>query len=246
MLKHPDYPNGNIYLSGGMQHAPDGLGADWRRECSKHLREMGFFPLDIAELDLAYRDAHGHLFRFMEDDEILQRKSNIRKHFIETDIALIRNDTDVIIILYDETVRLGAGTTSEVHEAFMLDIPVFLINTYPKLQDVPGWMQAETTKIFSDFGALYEYLESLPPGILKRDAYGNRRSGSQYLCSLCGAAEEKHKAHFVSRISPLYCKRCVELVKTTFESHKDRYQFFLEYLEGTEQQITARQTNVRI
>ncbi len=142
MLKHPDYPNGNIYLSGGMQPAPDDLGADWRRECSKHLREMGFFPLDIAELDLAYRDAHGHLFRFMEDDEILQRKSNIRKHFIETDIALIRNDTDAIIILY--------------------------------------------------------------------------------------------------------CKRCVELVKTTFESHKDRYQFFLEYLEGTEQQITARQTNVRI
>lgn len=239
MLKHPDFPNGNIYLSGGMQHAPDGLGAGWRAECSKHLRDMGFFPLDIAELDLAYRDAHGHLFRFMEDGEILQRKSNIRKHFIETDIALIRNDTDAIIILYDESVRLGAGTTSEVHEAFMLDIPVFLVNTYPKLQDVPGWMQAETTKIFNDFDTLYEYLKALPPGILKRDAYGNRRSGSQYLCSLCGGAEEKHKAHFVSKISPLYCKRCVELVKTTFESHKDRYQFFLEYLEGTEQQVTT-------
>lgn len=245
MLKHPDYPNGNIYLSGGMQHAPDGLGAGWRKVCSERLRAMGYFPLDIAELDLAYSEAHGHLYRFLDDDELLQRKSNIRKHFIDTDIALIRNDTDAVVILYDETVRLGAGTTSEVHEAFMHDIPVFLMNAYGELKEVPGWMQAETTRIFSDWESLYAYMGSLPPGILKRDAYGNRRSGSHYLCSLCGTVEEKHKAHFVSRVSPLYCKSCVELVKTTFEQHKDRYQFFLEYLEGTEQHVSSRSQHGR-
>lgn len=240
MIRHPDYPQGNIYLSGGMQFAADGLGADWRRECSIKLKGMGYFPLDIAALDLAYSQAHGHLYRFLDDDEILQRKSNIRKHFIDTDIALIRNDTDAVIILYDETVRLGAGTTSEVHEAFMRDIPVFLLNTYGKLSEVPGWMQAETTAIFNTWDQLYEYLGQLPPGILKRDVYGNRRSGSHYLCSLCGATEEKHKAHFVSKVSPLYCKSCVDLVKTTFEQHKDRYQFFLEHLEGTEQQVQSK------
>lgn len=240
MLKHPQYPLGNIYLSGGMQFAPDGLGADWRRECSIRLKEMGFFPLDIAELDLAYANAHGHLYRFLDDDQLLQRKSNIRKHFIDTDIALIRNDTDAVIILYDESVRRGAGTTSEVHEAFMLDIPVFLLNSYGDLKEVPGWMQAETTKIFNTWEEMYAYLKQLPPGILKRDVYGNRRSGQHYLCSLCGTVEEKHKAHFVSKVSPLYCKSCVELVKTTFEQHLDRYQFFLEYLEGTVQEVTVR------
>jgi hypothetical protein len=244
MLKHPDYPNGNIYLSGGMQFAHDGLGADWRGECAGRLRKSGYFPLDLAELDKAYSTIHGHLYRFLDDEEILQRKSNIRKHFIDTDIALIRNDTDAIVIYYDESVRRGAGTTSEVHEAFMLDIPVFLMNGYGKLSEVPGWMQAETTKIFNTWDNLHAYMDHLPPGILKRDVYGNRRSGSDYLCSLCGKVEEKHKAHFVSRVSPLYCKSCVELVKTTHEQHMDRYQFFLEYLEGT-QQITAKSNHVR-
>jgi len=230
MIKHPLYPNGNIYLSGGMQFAFD-LGAGWRTMCSHHLKRLGFFPLDITELDVAYSSAHGQLYRFMDDTEILQRKSNIRKHFIDTDIALIRKDTDAVIILYDESVRLGAGTMSEVHEAFMMGTPVFLVNSYGKLSEVPGWMQAETTKIFSNFEDLFAYLEQLPKGILKRDVYGNRRSGNQYLCSLCGTVEEKHKSHYVSHVSPLYCKSCVELVKQTFETHMDRYQFFVEYLE---------------
>ena len=237
MINHPLYKNGSIYLSGGMQHAV-GLGAGWRQVCSERLKSMGFFPLDIADLDIAYSNAHGHLYRFLSDDEILQRKSNIRKHFIETDINLIRNDTDALIVLYDESVRLGAGTTSEIHEAFMRDIPVFLVNSYQHLDAVPGWMQAETTRIFNEWEELYSYLAKLPPGILKRDAYGNRRSGSEYLCSLCGIVEEKHKTHYVSKVSPLYCKSCVELVKQTFETHKDRYQFFLEFLETVAKQET--------
>lgn len=232
MLKHPLYPNGNIYLSGGMQFAK-GLGAGWRARCSEKLRDLGFFPLDIAELDIAYSEAHGHLYRFLSDDELLQRKSNIRKHFIETDINLIRNDSDALIVLYDESVRLGAGTTSEIHEAFMHDIPVFLINSFKELNQVPGWMQAETTMIFNEWDALYKYFAELPPAILKRDVYGNRRSGMHYLCSLCGTVEEKHKTHYVSKVSPLYCKSCVELVKATHETHYDRYRFFLDYFEKT-------------
>jgi hypothetical protein len=221
-----------------MQHARN-LGAGWRKRCSERLKELGYFPLDIADLDIAYSEAHGHLYRFLSDEELLQRKSNIRKHFIDTDINLIRNDTDAIIILYDESVRKGAGTTSEVHEAFMQDIPVFLLNTYDKLDEVPGWMQAETTRIFNTWEDLYNYFAALPAGILKRDVYGNRRSGMHYLCSLCGKAEEKHKTHYVSRVSPLYCKSCVELVKTTHEAHYDRYKFFMEFLEREARQETA-------
>lgn len=242
MLKHPGFENGTIYLSGGMQHARN-LGGGWRRRCSARLKEMGFYPLDITELDILYSQSHGELYRFVSDDEILQRKSNIRKHFIETDINLIRNETDAVIVLYDESVRLGAGTTSEVHEAFMRDIPVFLLNSYKKLDEIPGWMQAETTKIFTAWNDLYDYLGALPPGILKRDIYGNRRSGNHYLCSLCGKVEEKHKTHYVSTISPLYCKNCVEIVKTTFESHKDRYQFFIEYLENDIELHAAQEIN---
>lgn len=218
-------------MSGGMQHAPN-LGAGWRELTSQRLKGMGYYPLDIAELDIAYTAAHGELYRFMEDDELLQRKSNIRKHFVYTDLQLILNDSDALIVLYDESVRLGAGTVSECQVAFNEDIPVFLVNTYPTLDNVPGWLQALTTKIFSSFDEMYEYLDALPAGVLKRDIYGNHHSGSHYLCSLCGCAFEKGKQHFVSKVSPMYCLPCVDIVKTTHESHADRYQFMLEYLEA--------------
>ena len=243
MLIHPLYPNGNVYLSGGMQFA-EGLGAGWRQLCGKRLRNLGFFPLDIAELDIAYTKVHGQLYRFLDDGELLQRKSNIRKHFIETDINLIRNDSDAVVVYYDESVRLGAGTTSEVHDAFMGDIPVFLVNGFRELSQVPGWMQSETTKIFNEWEELYQYLGALPQGILKRDVYGNRRSGMYYLCSLCGKVEEKHKNHFVSHVSPLYCKDCVNLVKDTHEAHYDRYNFFMEYLEREAREESVNSHNI--
>jgi len=234
MINHPYYPNGNVYLSGGMQFAAD-LGAGWREGCSKRLRILGFNPIDIAALDIAYSDAHGHLYRnLVSSDQLLLRKSNIRKHFIDADIKLVRNDSDAVIILYDESVRKGAGTTSEVHEAFMQDIPVYLINSYKDIAEVPGWMQAETTIIFNEFEELYSYLGGLPKGILKRDEYGNRRSGNYYLCSLCGSVEEKKKTHYVSLVRPSYCKKCVETVKYTHEANFDRYTFFKASLEYAE------------
>jgi hypothetical protein len=237
MIIHSKFPNGNIYLSGGMQHA-ENEGAGWRQEVSVWLKNYGYNPIDIAELDQAYTKAHGHLYRYLTTEEqLLERKSNIRKHFIDADIKLIRLDTDAVIIYYDESVRLGAGTTSEVHEAFMLDIPVFCMNSYGALKEVPGWMTAETTKIFNTWEHMQYYFEALAaehPGILKRDVYGNRRSGNHYLCSLCGTVEEKHKSHYVSHVRPTYCKTCVEVVKHTHESHFDRYDFFRQYVQDQE------------
>jgi len=233
MIKHSDYPRGNIYLSGGMQFAED-LGAGWRYATSNHLRDMGYYPLDITELDVAYTEQYGELYRsFGSDPEHhLQMKSNIRKHFVFTDLELIINDSDAMIVLYDESARLGAGTISECQIAFNHDLPIFIVTPYEDwFKEVPGWLQALSTKIFTNFQDLYEYLDRLPDGILKRDVYGNHNAGSQYLCSLCGEPFEKNKNHFVSKVSPLYCGSCVDIVKTTYESHKDRYQFFIEYLE---------------
>jgi hypothetical protein len=155
---------------------------------------------------------------------------NIRKHFVDTDLSVIRNNTDALIVLLDDGVRKGAGTISECQYAYNLDIPIFAVNALPKTERISGWFFSLTTKMFDNFEELYAYLDVLPPGILKKDAYENRRSGNYYLCSLCGAAEEKHKTHFVSKVSPQYCKSCVELVKTTHETHYSRYQFFIEHL----------------
>lgn len=232
MINHPLFKRGNIYLSGGMQHSAD-LGAAWRIQCGKKLRELRYFPLDITELDVAYTERYGQLYRSFDDndpDQMLQKKSNIRKHFVYTDLKLIIDDSDALIVLYDESARKGAGTISECQVAYNHDLPIFLVNTFASMDEVPGWLQSLTTKMFSSFEDLYAYLDQLPQGILKRDVYGNHHAGSHYLCSLCGDPFEKQKTHFVSKVSPLYCKSCVELVKTTNTAHYDRYHFFAEYL----------------
>lgn len=238
MIKHPKYPRGNIYLSGGMEHAKD-EGADWRSVTSEALRDLGYFPLDITALDQEYAKVHGKLYSNFGDDErgLMLRKANIRKHFVFTDLELIKNDSDALIVYYDESVRRGAGTISECQYAFLLDIPIFVVSSWQDWKkEVPGWLHAISTKVFTNFGDLFAYLDRLPEGILKRDVYGNHHSGEYYLCSLSGEPFVKSKHHFVSKVSPLYSKEAVELVKEVHEDMKDRYQFFLEQLEREAQE----------
>ena len=233
MIKHPKYPRGNIYLSGGMEFAEE-EGAGWRKELSEELRLLGYFPLDITALDEEYAKEHGKLYQEFPDTDqgAMLRKANIRKHFVRTDLELIKNDSDALIVLYDESVRRGAGTISECQYAFLHDIPIFLMSAWKDWRtEVPGWLHALTTKVFIDWDDLLVYLEKLPKGILKRDIYGNHHSGRHYLCSLSGEPFVKQKHHFVSKVSPLYSKEAVNLVTQVNEEQKDRYEFFIEYLE---------------
>jgi hypothetical protein len=208
-------------------------GADWRIDISVWLKELGYFPLDICELDKAYAQRYGHFLRNINTSDDLQRKSNIRKHFISTDLNLVTNDSDAVIIYYDESVRLGAGTISECMIAYQNDIPVFLVSYWEDWQkEVPGWLQALTTRIFTSFEDLQKYMDFLPKGIIKRDIYGNRHTGDYYLCSLSGDVFKKSGVHYVSNVSPLYSKESVQMIKETFEEHVDRYEFILNYLEN--------------
>lgn len=224
------FPRGSIYLSGGMQHAVD-LGAGWRKEASLVLQGMGYHPIDITELDRKYAELHGNLYFLENKENHLQFKSNIRQHFIHADLELVIKHSDALIVYYDESVRRGAGTTSEAQVAYNHDIPVFLVSAYEDwVNEVPGWLQGLTTKIFTRFVDLYKYMGHLPAGILKRDMYGNHGVNSQYLCSLCGEVFKKSKHHFVSKVSPTYCSSCVEVISETHEGHPDRFQFMMNVL----------------
>ncbi len=228
-----DYKRGNIYLSGGMQFAKN-LGASWREKCSAELLKMQYFPLDITELDVAYNDKFGALQLPSSQDNALLYKANIRKHFVETDLKLIQDDSDALIVYYDESARRGAGTVSEAQYAFNLNIPIFLVCEYPTeeamFKDVSSWLVALCTKHFLSFDALYEYLDKLPPGILHKNRYGNHGVDGQYLCHLSGEVFQKKKNQFVSEVRPLYSKESVEMVRHTHENIQDRYDFFMDYL----------------
>lgn len=230
MNRPHEFNKGNIYLSGGMQFA-ENLGAGWREICSAKLKDMKYFPLDITELDVEYNHRHGKLYVPKSGENPLFYKANIRKHFVTTDLNLIKNDSDALIVFYDESARRGAGTVSEAQYAYNLNLPIFLVCDYPDIHnDVSGWLLSLSTKYFTNFDDLYEYLGNLPDGILKKDKYGNHGVGNKYLCNLCGTVFEKNKATFVSEIKPLYCSDCVNLTHDVHEKHKDRYEFFMEYL----------------
>jgi len=223
---------GTLYLSGSMEHAPDGkLGSEWRSKCSKALKKIGYTPVDIAHLDKKYSEQYGDLFSLYHEKDKIQRKSNIRAHFIEADLKLIQTHCDAVLLYFDEGVRKGAGTISEAQFCYDHHIPVFIVNAYDSEQEIPGWLYAISAKVFPSFEECYKYLNSLPETILQLDRYGNRHSGEHYLCSLCGDSFIKNKHHFVSTISPLYCSGCVDIVTHTKEKLKDRYDFFCEALE---------------
>jgi hypothetical protein len=220
---------GIIYLSGGMEKAKD-LGGAWREICGAKLTELGFVPIDITAMDKLYKETFGPVYMKGDPEFLLQTKSNVRYQLIYTDMRLIKDDTDAVVALYDESFRLGAGSFAECQLAYDSEKPLFVVSGFGTLTEVPLWLKALSTKMFTSFEDLYAYLEALPPGILKTDRYGNHHSESHYLCSLCGEAFEKRKHHFVSKVSPLYCKGCVEVVQKTREEHTDRYQFISELL----------------
>lgn len=218
--------NGAIYLSGGMEKAVEN-GAGWRRDCSAKLKELNFFPVDIAALDLAYIEKHGPVYLDTDPKNYLQYKSNIRHQFIYTDLRLIIDDCDVIVAYYDQSFKDGAGSFAECQCAYDHEKPLFVVSALPH---VPSWLKSLSTKLFFNFEDLYTYLGELPQGILRVDRYGNHSSQNEYLCSLCGNVFEKSKHHFVSKVSPQYCIKCVDLVANTREKHADRYQFISEYI----------------
>lgn len=226
MNKLPMQTNGTIYLSGGMEKAVEN-GAQWRRMISDKLKSFGFTPLDIAALDFEYVKANGPVYLNQDPDNYLQYKSNIRRQFIYTDLRLIIEDSDAVIAYYDQSFKDGAGSFAECQCAYDHEKPLFVVSAF---EHVPSWLKALSTRVFYTFEDLYFYIEGLPTGILKVDRYGNHSSGNFYLCSLCGNFSEKTKRHYVSKVSPSYCKSCVDVVAKTYEQHVDRYQFIANHI----------------
>lgn len=230
-----------------MQFAKD-FGAGWRAEIADSLKSMNYYPIDIALFDRLYAEQHGDLIHkycdlrtVISEEDSIQTRANIRRHFVHADLKLISDACDALIVLYNEAARRGAGTISEVQHAYDHDIPIFLVSYYDDwTKEVPGWLQATATKSFTTFESLLEYLDNLPRNILIKDVYGNRCVDQEYLCSLCGDVFSKNKHHFVSKVDPLYCKSCVEIVTETYEGVEDRYNFFLKIIEQEEDTMAAK------
>ena len=147
-----------FYLSGGMEYAK-GHGEKWRDIFTKKLLSIGHEaenPCDEAViydlLGISIRE-----FTALKSTDINKYKSYMKK-IIACDIESI-DQSDATILLYDESVRKGAGSISEAFYTFLSKKPLYIV-TDENINNIPGWLIGLSDSIFPSFNTLLRFLSS--------------------------------------------------------------------------------------
>jgi hypothetical protein len=145
------------YLSGAIEHAPDG-GKGWRTTLRQFLTErLGHRVFDptTEEYDVL-NDEEKRMFRQWKVENT-ERFIRVVRRILDRDITFLQQETDYVICYWDQHVTRGGGTHGELTVAYMNRIPVYLVLGMP-LQDISGWIIGCATHIFGDFSSLKEFL----------------------------------------------------------------------------------------
>jgi hypothetical protein len=145
------------YLSGAMEFAND-EGTGWRSDITEwldvQLNHSVYNPvLESQSLVEKYNAKNYRKWKIPQP----KKYANFIRHCVNQDIASVRNKVDYIICLWDKNVLKGAGTHAEVTLGYECQKQVYLINKLPEAE-LSGWIMACSSKIFSDFEQLKNYL----------------------------------------------------------------------------------------
>jgi hypothetical protein len=201
-----------FYLSGGIEHTKD-FGQGWRDKCVSNFNQMGIQSINVSELEQSFMKEYEVPFPIDKEDSRYY-KTLIQQHFIYPDLQLITDFADALVIYYDESVRKGAGTVAELQHAFSMGIPIYVVNGFDSIKDIPSWMIGCSTKIFNSFDDLYNHIKQIPPQAFKP---GN----SKRVCVSCGVVFNANKVQCVCK----YCAEASNLMTT------DRYKFMSEKIK---------------
>ena len=152
------------YLSGPIENAKNS-GASWRQDMTlwleKNLNHKVFNPV------IETKNIIGHLndsnFRSMKKTNPIEYKKIIRK-IIKLDLEAVINDSDYLIVKWDESVLKGGGTHGEVTMAYWIKKPIFIVNSLP-IDDMSSWIFSCSDFIFKDFKSLKKKLTHIYKGI---------------------------------------------------------------------------------
>ena len=152
------------YLSGPIENAKND-GASWRQDMTlwleKNLKHKVFNPV------IETKNIMGHLndsnFRSMKKTDPIEYKKIIRK-IIKLDLEAVINDSDYLIVKWDESVLKGGGTHGEITMAYWIKKPIFIVNSLP-IDDMSSWIFSCSDFIFNDFKSLKKKLTHLYKGI---------------------------------------------------------------------------------
>jgi hypothetical protein len=158
MSESPRKPK-RVYLSGGMEYASN-EGRDWRHEVQGWIEsELGWTVFNPnRESDRFFQTHYPDVdVRALKTEDPL-RYADIVKGLVELDCNEIAAHCDVVLCYWDESAMRGAGTKGEVTIAKHFGKPVYMV-TSMRLQEIPGWVLACTTKVFSTFQELRAFLD---------------------------------------------------------------------------------------
>lgn len=176
-----------FYLSGGMEFKKH-LGGPWREWFTAKLEELRHDAINPVKLESAEdTEDREKGFPLQErlsilkvEGELTEVRKIVRDSLFRKDMWAIQL-ADAIVVLYDESAQKGAGTLSEAWEAFREGVPVYLVTDFD-MKDVPTWLIGETTKIFSDFEGLLEYISD--HSFVIRDQMDAKRIAAECLGSI--------------------------------------------------------------
>jgi len=158
MTTLPPHHAKRVYLSGGMEYAPN-EGRDWRSTLQEWLeRELRcevFNPNAESEKFLG-RVLPGIDFRQLKLDNP-ERFREVVQEIVDLDCREIAEKSDYVICYWDRSAAQGAGTKGEITMARYFGKPVYLVTSFP-LQEIPGWVLGCTSRVFPDFETLRDFL----------------------------------------------------------------------------------------
>lgn len=146
------------YLSGAIEHAPDG-GRIWRQDIEEWLgRELGHTVYNPSkEESTVLTEEELKNYRLWRKTDYSRFKSIVRR-FIQQDLKVLQTEVDYIICLWDRYVLSGGGTHGELTMACHLKIPVYTVIGIPR-NEVSAWILGCSTEEFKSFEELKAYLE---------------------------------------------------------------------------------------
>lgn len=166
-----------IYLSGGMDYKK-GLGNVWRENITKRLEDIGYTVFDPVAEEKSDPVAQSYGWKEQKlSHDLTEFRAMVREKMFRKDARGIQL-SQLVVLLYDESVQRGAGSLAEAWEAFREARPLYIITNF-KREEVPGWLIGESTAIFRSPSEVLDYLKDKDQ--VKRDIKEARKARDTYL-----------------------------------------------------------------
>lgn len=128
-----------VYLAGGMEKTQDGR--SWRIEATSKLKRYNMQSWDPYKeeseiVDFSYVK---NLINTKDREKNFEEFKEVMSKIVKYDLSVVRDQSDVLLVRFDESVLKGAGTKAEISVATLYNKPVHIWLDGLKMNRVPTW-----------------------------------------------------------------------------------------------------------